>query len=306
MGQREDYRQYFKVKDGKLYFCKEPIPGHVLAESRRVLNLHVVPDFSARSLYEALIFCIASQRVRFERPVSLVMLTHGASLDQLTDNAFLEEKRRESGAPCKGRFKEALDYMKERGIENVARDYLADPVETRRTLVKDVKWLAAKTASFWYLCLGGKRLMTMDVHNYRQLHGIGVDVDEHFFIGKRRDTDDRPITTTPGLTKYERIEQDVYARFQGCEAVKNCTGMDAALVTGVFWTVGAAVHRSGDPRQARLFDLPIQLPFETPYSANADPLRVKEFLRRQAIKKRWENPRVPKPKQEGQSEFWAD
>jgi thermostable 8-oxoguanine DNA glycosylase len=306
MGDIEDYRQYFKVESGTLTFCKKPISRHIIEETKRVLKLHVAPDLSARSLYEALIFCIASQRVRFERSVSLVMRTHGATLEQLTDNAFLEDVRKEAGAPCKGRFKESLDYMQHYpgGIEAVARDYLKNPRDMRRTLVKEVKWLAAKTASFWYLCMGGTKLMTMDVHNYRQMAGAGVAIDKRYFVGQRRTTDDRPITTTPGLSKYEQIEQDVFARFQDCPTAQNGQGVDGAFVTGLFWTVGAAAHRGDDPHQSRCIDVPVRLAFATPYSKNADPKRVKEFLHEYAIRKRWENPRnyVP-PKTEGQSEL---
>jgi len=290
MGALADFRQYFEVKGEKLYFLDKPIPDKIVKEGKKVLQDFRIPDHSIRSLYESLIFSIANQRVLVERPTTMIMLTHDASLEQLMDVEYVDKKRAEAGCPCKGRFKDALEYVNgySGGIEKLAEEYLADPLETRRKIVKEVRWVAAKTASLWYLCLGGTKLMCMDVHNYRQIHGLGIDINKHYYLGKPR-SDGRSITDTPEISKYEQIEQNVLGRFKDCEATMNGTGIDASLITALFWTFGALTQR-GVAFWKGMLDYVPKLDFVPPWSANRDEAKVKGYLERHLKKKKVENP----------------
>src|SRR3989344_5447901 len=44
-----------------------------------------------------------------------------------------------------------------------------------REMLIRTKYLKGKTSSFWNLCLGGRKLLTLDVHNLRQLAGLGIN-----------------------------------------------------------------------------------------------------------------------------------
>ena len=286
----DDYRQYFTVKGNKLYFVNKPIAENVVDEAKNVLAGFTIPDMTPRSLYESLIFSIANQRVLVERPTTMLMLTHGASLEQLMDYKYVEQIRAKAGCPQKGRFRKALEYVKRYsgGIEGLAADYLANPLETRRKITDEKMWIAAKTASLWYICLGGKKLVCMDIHNYRQIRGLGIDISKHYFIGKLRG-DGRTITDTPGSTgKYEKIEQNVLGRFKDCDVTKNGTGIDGALITGLFWMFGAIAERGGDAWQRMFFDEVLKLDLIAPWSQNRDEKAVQAYLKRHL------HPKIPK------------
>jgi hypothetical protein len=137
--------------------------------------------------------------------------------------------------------------------------------------VKHVKWLGMKTSSFWYMCLGGTQLMTLDVHNLRQIGGLGIHVPEEHYRGEQRG-DGRTIVTIPSRAQYERIEADTLALLTGCAAVKNCRGPDGALVSALFWVTGAKATRGYNPLQHDMFETP-RLSFVSPYNPGTLPTR---------------------------------
>jgi thermostable 8-oxoguanine DNA glycosylase len=60
------------------------------------------------------------------------------------------------------------------GLTSLAQDILDNPRELREEITSNVKFMGLKTTSFWYLCLGGKELMTLDVHNLRQISNLDI------------------------------------------------------------------------------------------------------------------------------------
>jgi hypothetical protein len=277
-------QQFFMISDGALLYCGMPIGEGLVREAQSVLEKHVTRERDPVSLYKSVLFCIASQRTEYERAVEFTQSLGGASLDELRDDRFIVEHARAAALlhsndplrasdPRKNRFKGAVAFADNYGgIELLAADLLEHPIETRRLLNKQRCNLAPKTASFWYLCMGGRELMTLDTHNYRQLAGL-LGNDEHgaplvkpeYYEGKLRKTDGRSINTTPCMHKYERIERKALEALQCCEALRGNSGRtDAALATALFWITGAKVKRRHNPLQMTFFG-DEQLEFESPF-----------------------------------------
>jgi hypothetical protein len=277
-------QQFFMISDGALLYCGMPIGEGLVREAQSVLEKHVTRERDPVSLYKSVLFCIASQRTEYERAVEFTQSLGGASFDELRDDRFIVEHARaaallhsndplQASDPRKNRFKGAISFIDSYGgIELLAADLMVHPIETRRILNKAKCNLAPKTASFWYLCMGGRELMTLDTHNYRQLAGL-LGNDEHgkplvkpeYYEGKLRRTDGRSINTTPCMRDYEMIERKALEALQCCKALRGSDGKtDAALATALFWITGAKVKRRHNPLQMNFFG-DEQLRFESPF-----------------------------------------
>ncbi len=260
--------QLFSFSNATLHYLGEPLQPEIIQEARETLQRHVVPVRTPRAYLEALLFCIASQRTNYERPLRFLELLHKEPTEALLDVGFLEKKAREGTLLHANRFGPAINFVKTygRGIEAVVDDYLSKPIEMRRKLASEARYLAFKTASFWYLCLGGKSLMTLDVHNYRQIAGLGIDVKPSHYDGRLRH-DGRNIVTDPSKAEYERIEKQTLELLQSQEELRDGDGKtDGGLLTSLFWITGAKIARGQQLRQMRLFGESPQLKFRMPYS----------------------------------------
>ena len=261
----------FSVKEGQLYHLGAPLHPDLLEQANRILAAHVIPEKTRRAYLESLLFCIASQRTSFERPLAFIRLLKESPLEGIADAEHLEAKSREAKLVNSDRFREALEFASayDGGIERLVENFLLRPIETRRELNR-VRYLAPKTASFWYLCLGGKRLMTLDVHNFRQIAGLGIEVKETHYNGKLRSkgkTKGRTVTTNPSIRGYERIEHETLELLENCDLLKDEEGsLNGALITALFWLSGANLTRGNDPRQPVLFKGCNELKFTSPYS----------------------------------------
>lgn len=159
------------------------------------------------------------------------------------------------------RLEPIYDYINHYGdlgygnIAELVADFRNNPISMREQLVKDVKWIAHKTASFWYLCLGGQELMTLDIHNYRQIAGLGISIPETFYKGERRPNGKKEIKSS-SKKEYVRIEQETLELLDG-----QVTGAQA---TSLFWLAGAKATRNMNLYQQDLFEDPV-LPFESPF-----------------------------------------
>ena len=265
----------FEQRNGLEILCYQGKPlarSTHLRESRQALQAHVVPDQHERRLYESLVFAIGSQYIDFEIPVGL--------LHRLRRHSLRDIRALKNGALDKivaaSRFKQdrctpAFAYVQEYpgGITQLAIDYLTDPHDVREQLVDDVTWIGPKTASFWYLCLGGRELMTLDIHNLRQLAGLGVPIPQSHYEGKVRGaanleqqanmtTGGISVPTTPRMREYRAIEQHALALLQQFPVFTTRGRFDPSLATTAFWLAGAK-HKRGV-----LSDLNFIPPYSTP------------------------------------------
>jgi hypothetical protein len=292
---------FFSIKEGVLYFAENPISDETLDDTRRVVEKHVVPRIDERMAIRSMLFCIASQRTEYERAVAFTQLLEDFTIDELLDPWHQVETAKKAGLPhsnkhpgekitdhnhghfdhmfpdmrkkkkpsstdgSENRFSYISSYFKQHGATALAQQLLANPIETRRQLVNDVKWIAGKTGSFWYLTLGGRALLTMDVHNYRQLAGI-IPLDKKYTVGDIRATTGEQHPSQPSsLRGYEEIEATSIEQLRNCPSLYTNGEFDGALVTGLFWTIGAMEFRGCHPSQHSLVKQ--ELAFRSPYTA---------------------------------------
>ncbi|MBI4144637.1 hypothetical protein HY493_00330 [Candidatus Woesearchaeota archaeon] len=266
------YNQAFSLKEGIVHFLDAPLSQPLIDETRRVLASHRVPVINTRSCYESLWFCIASQYSVYERPLDFTRSLHGVPLERLADVAFLQEQALQAGLIYQDRFGPAAEFIAKHpgGIMRLARELLEKPGETRDMLTKEVNFINMKTASFWHLCLGGTKLMTLDRHNYRQLAGLGLDIALEYYVAQPRKKDRRKVLNYPDAKEYARIEEDAKRLLGGEQTLQNCTGLDCALATGIFWVVGALFARGTNLWQKDIFCEVPPLKFSSPYSGRPD------------------------------------
>jgi thermostable 8-oxoguanine DNA glycosylase len=251
-----DERQYFSVVDESLYFLDSPLnPSSFLDESTEVLGSHVIPKRDEKNLYSSLIFCLASHSLVYERALALMSKLRDFPLEDLRDPNKVWDVASKGARFPENRFEEPLNYATSVGIEQLAYDFLANPSDTREKLVKNAKWIGLKTASFWYLCFGGQDLMTLDIHNLRQLAALdGVNVDPRYFNGKRRESGKskgKLVADGPSPREYRRIEKEALKLLAGFPEF-NGEGVRGDLATTVFWWAGV----KGTRRSVRQLDLP--------------------------------------------------
>lgn len=265
---------YFSISGSnsstQLYFLGEPIDNsRFLEETKAVLDSHLVPDLSPRRLYESLVFCIASQSMVYERAVGLLRQTGLLKEPEFTEPGKVYNLAKPNLRFPEDRFSPALRFAAEYngGIIELVRDYLIAPKEVRETLVTQVKWLAHKTASFWYLCLGGTELMTIDIHNLRQIATLGpISVDRSLYEGSARrggKTKGKQIVKAISPREYKRIEDKVLSALGHIPCLKDKRGSsNGALITTLFWWAGAKGRRESLQQQS----LPGLERFVPPYS----------------------------------------
>ena len=283
---------YFSVADGRLCYFGIPLEETgLLQESRDVLDKLTLPgrlirergfsEDTERVCWISLAFCIANQAINFERPVKFSRELCKYGLEYVSEDAFVHDKALEHNLLWpENRYKPAFDFLKSLhgGIAQFASDYLLNPSAYRRELIHP-KWISSKTASFWYLCLGGNQLLTLDRHLFRQLAGLGVPISNpHFYIPKLRKngrSKGKSVIVKPSLEEYEQIEHDALlflSRFP------SFTGEHIGdMATSLFWTAGAEGKRKGafcqwnkrtNSEQMQLFTEPPQkgsLKFDTPF-----------------------------------------
>jgi len=253
---------YFSVADRKLLYFGIPLEETgVIEQARGVLDKLTLPGrllkeegFSENALkmcWISLAFCIANQGQNFERPVRFSRSLCNYNLDKVQDDSFVHTIGLESSLLWpENRYKLVFDFLKEYsgGIGQFASDYLLNPFEGRRELTLP-KWVSNKTASFWYLCLGGNQLLTLDRHLFRQLAGLGVPVSNpHFYIPKLRKngkSKGKSVIDTPSTEEYERVEKYSLDFLSQFPELLSDGKVDGALATSIFWAAGAEAKRNG-------------------------------------------------------------
>ena len=270
MGRRED--QFFSLVDGRLHYLDKPVPDEIYADRRILLAAHVIPRQNKRGLYEALWLCLASQSESFVAPCKFIKSMNDATLEQLTNFKFLQSHALAAGVLFTDRWGESLEFIEryQGGVKRLAEDYLRNPHDIRLRLKKEVRWLGMKTASFWYLCMDGTKLMTLDRHNFKQINGIGVDMKVEYFVPKKRSTTGRSAVVSASVKEYCRIENETLELLKNEPEVHDDNKVNSAFITALFWKTGVQFSRGRHPAQIDLFDKVVPIGFLSPYSRKDD------------------------------------
>lgn len=271
--ERVKTRQLFSLdSSGKLLYCERNLPKDILDENKVIYNGHIIPELTPRKCLEAMIFCIASQGLVFERASDFANMIKKLSDEDIKDPELVHKRAVVCMRFKEDRFSSFYEFTQkyDDGILGLARDYLKNSKSLRLELNAKVNYVGLKTASFWNLCLGGKELMTLDVHNLRQIAGLDiVDIKESHYIGQRRKTTNKCIATTPSDKDYLRIEKETLDYFK-CFRLANPDffdkggDIDASFLTSLFWWEGVKKERGVNPYQITMFgnlDLATILPY---------------------------------------------
>jgi len=242
----------------------QDITDDEIEEARRVLEDHIVDPLTKEGALESLVWCISSQAQGWEAASRFVYnlrdMSHPgdpdargkyASLMTLRDRDKVVEASRSAGLRFTkaNRCGPALTYFS--GINNWWDEIVESEVALRKEYVDRLQWVGNKTYSFWHICLGGTKLIALDVHVMRGLMELGVEMNEYYVVPRARITDTQLVRKTPNTKDYERIEREARNLFSGDERFLLDNGnVDMALVDGVLWWKGA---NRGNQRQGHLF-----------------------------------------------------
>ena len=249
--------QYFSVIDGKLcYFGKSLTETQIIEQAKDVLQKLNLPgralinnpksEETLKLCWLSYIFCIASQSVNYERPLTFTRHLNNFSLDEITNAEFVYTEALKFLRLPQNRYREPFDFANDNpygGMLELAIAYSETPKQIRDKFAK-IRWIKGKTSSFWSLCLNGKEFLTLDVHNLRQISGLGINVNPDFYILSRRPNGKEGIRN-PSYKQYKAIESkslEFLNRFpEFCEDGK----INGALASSIFWVAGAEAKRRG-------------------------------------------------------------
>ncbi|MDA3856206.1 MAG: hypothetical protein PF569_08165, partial [Candidatus Woesearchaeota archaeon] len=264
-------KQIFSLNSNELQYCEGRIPQEIIDENKFILDGHIIPKISERKCLEAAIFCLASQALVFERASTFANDIAKTSDENLQDNEFVYNLSRQYLRFPEDRFTPFYKYSNKYkgGLTSLAQDILDNPRELREEITSNVKFMGLKTTSFWYLCLGGKELMTLDVHNLRQISNLDIiPIKESHYLGKRRSTG-KCIPTGTSNKEYLKIEKEVQQYFR--ENMMTNTflfengNLDSSFLTALFWWEGVKIERGINPYQTNLFKNTLDLGKVLPY-----------------------------------------
>ncbi len=249
------------LKDARLYVKGGLASQDLFSRVKQVLRYHRIPDIvnrPSRQLVEALLFCIGSQHTPFERAVAFARSLQSVSESELWKENYLAQMGSEAGLLFTDRFGRVLEFVQkyQGGIEGLAEDFLNSPLRVRRELMREKVYLAPKTASFWYLCIGGNDLMTLDRHALRQARGFGLQIPRVFTRGRLRPAG-RYIVDQPRIAEYEKLEARIIDRATSIPELRNGGKANAALVTVLLWMLGVEDTRSTEDKPHRLLLEPL-------------------------------------------------
>ncbi len=218
-----------------------------IEKARQVLSKHIPEDITKESALELLLFCIASQAMRWELASDFVKSLRQKSFGKyssweiLINKNLVHETSKEKGYRFhhERRFDCAIDYFQNNDFNS--EEIMNANIKTRREYCEQIKFLGNKTFSFWHLCLGGKNLLALDVHVLRGLNKLGIDMDEYYFASKPRGKGNQKVRKTPNEKDYLRIEDDARNLFSEDERFFISNGkVDMALVDALLWWKGAS------------------------------------------------------------------
>ncbi|MBI4158808.1 hypothetical protein HY500_00950 [Candidatus Woesearchaeota archaeon] len=268
--------KFFSIRDGNLLYLGTPVEQSLLMQEAQTLlgNLQI-PKHNEDMYYLSLIFCISSQRQDFEGTLRFIQellremrdtsypnncypnfFSTNVELPEYLYSVAKSQGLRWAYVEGQNRFEPAFEYFGLRNMGREVKEFRQNPIEKREQLVRDVKWLAHKTVSFWGLCLGIEDLMVLDVHNYRQIAGLGINTPSSYYNGERRGNGKRELKSPSGK-EYVRIEQEALHLLEG--------RINGALATTLFWIAGAKARRGMNLYQRDLFGHECSIPLTSPF-----------------------------------------
>lgn len=266
-----------------------------IGEARTVLEGHIIPVFpfshvdrdeKVRFFYEALLFAVGSRNTSFARVLSFMesLREEDGTTDvgKISDPSFIASRMNGHGLPLGGNhFEDALEFVNREGIKKVVYDFLSRPEEYREEFVNAVNGVGYKTASLWHICLGGRDLMALDLHNLRQIGGLNlpeIQLPEGVLNPKPRvggKMQGRRIAQALTHKQYADVEKRAkgyFQRFKGLfdfphvplEGGDSFDFFSAAMLTAVLYWNGVKSSRGLNLFQENY--LGVSLGFEPPYS----------------------------------------
>lgn len=235
---------YFSFgEDGELLYHNKKLDEKVYSWMRDIHDKHIIKKFDRNSILEMYIFAVNSGLTSFERCSEITCKLRKEFQGNLPDAKTISIFLQNSGVHLNKHrdvytsFENFVNLIG--SYETFYREYILNPIEMRRELVKDVNGLGHKLSSFIYLMLGGHELMTTDVHVNRQLYGLGIfGVNENLAFGKIRKNTGRKIPEQASPIEYERIEREVMDYFSGVAEFQYNGQISGNLLTCLFWGAG--------------------------------------------------------------------
>lgn len=272
--------KYFFKGAFEIGFMIESISDPEIEKARRILNYHIVNPLTRDGALEVGLFCICSQATPWEIACRFVhnlrdVAYHGdrGARNRYAPRSFLIDKKEVDAASERagwrfanmGRFDEFIDYFGSLGETDAGwwNRIKGAGVGLRGYHVERVKWLSSKTFSFWNICLGGTKLLALDVYVMTGLRDLGIDIPESFVIPQAREVGSQKVRKTPSAKKYLEIEQKASGLFQGDSRFTHNGEVDLAMVDAVLWWGGA---NRGEAEQGCLFGSD-QFEIISPYGA---------------------------------------
>lgn len=248
----------------------ESITGGEINEAKKVLEDHVVKPLTEEGALESGIFCIASQANDWEMASKIIyaLRDHSGngstnareritSMKTITDATLVEKIAEKNGWRFhhEKRFTPFINYFSDAPVGWWSQIREAH-IDQRTEYVRDIKYIGDKTFSFWNICLGGTKLLALDVHVMRGLTNLGIQMNENYVIPKLRKKKTgngyQKVRKTPPTKDYLRIEREARNLFREDGRFFNDSEgeVNLALVDAVLWWKGAKRQDSG---QAYLF-----------------------------------------------------
>ncbi|MEK6945612.1 MAG: hypothetical protein AABW63_02365 [Nanoarchaeota archaeon] len=256
----------------KTYINKEDFE-----KGSKVLNHHFVEPLTKEGALEAGIWCIGSQATPWEMARDFIYRLRKFSypddpnshekisrIEVTTDVSLVNRCSKEVGwrFAYSDRFREFIEYF---GKLNYDKDWHYEVRDSdgdfREEIVQEVKWMGRKTFSFWHICLGGKKLLALDVWIMKALKDLGVDVPDHFVTSIARNVGSQKVRKTPGKTDYLRIEEEARRLFSKDGRFVRDGQVDMALVDGVLWWKGAS-RETRDQTSLFDYEADIRMPYK--------------------------------------------
>lgn len=273
--QTSRYKRFFSydAENKEILLLGNPISHEDLTEIQRIRKRHVIPESHPRNIekyyLKSLIWTIANQRINYERALKFMNSLHGLTIEELRNPGLIYNIAREGELSWikENKFEPALDYMKENGgIKEVVKTLLENPYNVRGELSR-IKWLHLKSASLWYLALGGdESLLIIDSHNAGQAAALGIEVPEKTYFGYRVGSgknEGKREKSSLSRGQYLQVEQDILnlvhtsnLREKYPKFLLNEKGtLDGGFLSILLWWTSVQAYRKMNLRQRDLFGM---------------------------------------------------
>tara|TARA_Y100000034_G_scaffold129998_1_gene187484 strand:+ start:2264 stop:3217 length:954 start_codon:yes stop_codon:yes gene_type:complete len=271
-------RSIFSYQNNEILLNGTKISKRDIEDIKAIKEKHIIPLNNEIYQYESLIWVISNQRVMYEEALKFMIKDiHGLPLNELKDPETVYSKAKKGVLKWlqQNKFEPLFEYMKNKGgIEKVVGEFIENPFEMRDEISK-IKWIKNKSASLWYLTLGGDdSLIILDTHLSRQVASLGIDIPKEVIEGYIiQSGNNKGKRGRRSLSKgqYQRVEKDLTKILMSSNTVKrfskefiNKDGKLNGCFTSIFlWWMAVQSYRNENLRQLNLLDLSDK--FVSPY-----------------------------------------